>query len=69
MFSPAKITLFAFLSFASLALAIPTSDGRSKDPKALISRANTALVGTMLPLSSCYLPFRLYSRLTLTAIA
>ena len=69
MFSPAKITLFALLSFASLALAIPTSDGRSKDPKALISRTNTALMGTMLPLRSCYVPVRLCSRLTLTAIA
>jgi hypothetical protein len=57
MFSPVKVTLFAFLSFATLALATPTLDGRSKDPKAAISTANVALQKAMLPLGSCYFPF------------
>ena len=57
MFSPVKVTLFAFLSFATLALAIPTSDGRPGDPKAAISSANVALQKAVLPLGSCYFPF------------
>jgi hypothetical protein len=57
MLSPVKVTLFAFLSFAALALATPTLDGRSKDPKAAISTANVALQKAMLPLGSCYFPF------------
>ncbi|KAH9956258.1 hypothetical protein BC827DRAFT_804272 [Russula dissimulans] len=53
-----KIAFFAFLSFATLALAIPTSDARGQyqDPKAAISSANVALQSAVLPLCLCCLP-------------
>jgi hypothetical protein len=57
MFSPVKIAFFTFLSFAVLALAIPTAEGPPQDPKALISSACIDLERIMLPLSSCCFPF------------
>lgn len=56
MFSLVKVSLLAFLSFATLALATPTLDGRSKDPMAAISTANVALQKAVLPLGLCYFP-------------
>jgi hypothetical protein len=57
MFSPLKTALFALLSFATLALAVPTSQGEQpQDVKACIVNTNFALEQTVLPLSQCYLP-------------
>jgi hypothetical protein len=39
MFSPVKLAFFALVSFAALALAIP-SPGRLQDPRALITITN-----------------------------
>ena len=61
MFSPVKIAHLAFFSFATLALAIPASEGRSKDLKALIYGTNIALNEAMLPLGPCNFPSRLCS--------
>lgn len=57
MFSLAKFALFSLISFATLALAIPSPAGQLKDPRALIAQANGVLEGTVLPLSPFYLPF------------
>jgi hypothetical protein len=57
MFSLVKFALFSLISFATLALAIPSPAGQPNDPRALIAKANDALQGTVLPLSPFYLPF------------
>ena len=57
MFSLVKLALFSLISFATLALAIPSQAGHPKDPRALIAKANVDLQGTVLSLSSFYLPF------------
>jgi len=43
MFSPLKVVLFAFISFAALALAIPSPASPSKDPRDVILGYNNAL--------------------------
>ena len=57
MLSLAKFALFFLVTFATLALAIPSPAGEPKDPRTLIANANAALETTVLPLSSFYLPF------------
>jgi len=58
MMSPLKIVFFAFISFATLALAIPTSEAQAgyQDPKVVIYNANAALRTNALPLGLCCLP-------------
>ncbi|KAN0125538.1 hypothetical protein V8E52_000745 [Russula decolorans] len=51
MFSLVKFALFSLISFATLALAIPSPAGQPNDPRALIAKANDALQGTVLPLN------------------
>ncbi|KAI0289375.1 hypothetical protein BC826DRAFT_971017 [Russula brevipes] len=51
MLSPVKIALFAFISFATLALAVPSPAGHVNDPKALIISANVALEKILFPLT------------------
>jgi hypothetical protein len=65
MFSLAKFALFSLISFATLALAIPSPAGQPNDPRALIAQANGALEGTVLSLSPLYLPFH-FTRLLFT---
>jgi hypothetical protein len=67
MFSPSKLALFAFISFAALVLAIPSPADhlQPQDPKALLSNANVAIERALLPLSPFYLPF---ARLVLTPL-
>ena len=55
MFSPLKVVLFAFISFAALALAIPSPASSSEDPRALILGCNDELVEAVLPLRPFYL--------------
>ena len=55
MFSPLKVALFAFISFAALALAIPSPAARSQDPWALILGCNDELAEAVLPLRPFYL--------------
>jgi hypothetical protein len=50
MFSPIKIALFAFISFATLAIAIPTPEPRHADAKALIADCNGRLQSAILPI-------------------
>lgn len=57
MFSLVKFALFSLISFATLALAIPSPAGHANDPRALIAKANDVLGGTVIPLSPFYLPF------------
>jgi len=57
MFSLVKIALFSLISFATLALAIPSPVGHSNDPRALIVKANDNLAGTVLSLRQFYLLF------------
>ena len=57
MFSPLKVALFAFISFATLALAIPYPADQPKDPRVAISNCNNALDIAVDPLSPFYLPF------------
>jgi hypothetical protein len=60
MFSLAKFALFSLISFATLALAIPSPAGQPKDPRALIANANAALEATVLSLSP-FCPSTLHS--------
>jgi hypothetical protein len=65
-----KIALFALLSFATLALATPTSRGQQpQNPKALIASSNVVLKQTLLPLSPCHFLLRHIARLFLTVFA
>lgn len=57
MFSPLKVTLFAFISFAALALAMPSPAGSPKDARAVILDYNSALDVAVDPLSLFYPPF------------
>jgi hypothetical protein len=66
MYSLVKFAFLALISFAALALAIPSpthpQDPRAlitntNDPKALITDANLVLERTLLPLRPFYLPF------------
>ena len=58
MFSLVKFALFSLISFATLALAIPSPAGHPNSPTALIANTNDVLEGIVLPLSPYYLPFR-----------
>ncbi|KAH9046786.1 hypothetical protein EDB84DRAFT_1435231 [Lactarius hengduanensis] len=51
MFSPIKVALFAFISFATLAIAIPAPEPRRADAKALITGTNVLLRKAMLPIA------------------
>jgi hypothetical protein len=69
MFS-VKVALFAFISFAALALAIPSPVGQlqpgSQDPRALILSCNDQLAVAVLPLRPSHLHL---ARLMLTSPA
>ncbi len=52
MFSPIKITLFALISFATLAVAIPAPEPRHADAKALITSTNVLLKKAVLPIGT-----------------
>lgn len=56
MFSLVKLALIFLISFATLALAIPSPAGQN-DAVVLISKANADIEGTVLSLSPFYLPF------------
>ncbi|KAI0251240.1 hypothetical protein BJV78DRAFT_1154628 [Lactifluus subvellereus] len=65
MLSPLKLALIAIISFTTLAVATPTLEARSQDPKALISDANWRLERAVLPFyfvtpanatSDCFVP-------------
>ncbi|KAH9067538.1 hypothetical protein EDB87DRAFT_3591 [Lactarius vividus] len=51
MFSPIKVALFAFISFATLAVAIPAPEPRHADAKALITGTNVLLRKALLPIA------------------
>ncbi len=55
MFSPIKIALFALISFATLAVAIPTPETCHADTKGLITGTNVLLQKALLPIcmSAC----------------
>ncbi len=52
MFSPIKITLFALISFATLAVTIPTPEPCHADAKALITSTNVFLKKALLPIGT-----------------
>jgi hypothetical protein len=52
MFSPIKIALFALISFATLAVAIPAPEPRHADAKALITDCNYRLQSVILPIGT-----------------
>jgi len=52
MFSPIKIALFALISFATLAVAIPAPEPRHADTRALIIGTNVLLKKALLPIGT-----------------